>query len=120
MKTKWMMIAAVIAVAGIGIGTMTWRARALGGPTWGMMGNWTPGTTNSYGCHQFRSTTTYEWWYLHLDSEDQELADQLLIEAMMDVDWTSLTATEKNSALADIQSDIQATINALNEEGTNE
>ena len=110
---KLMIAVLVLGFALITFGTLTWRAYAQ--PGWGMMGYWGSNSTATYGCRGWGSSTpTYEWWYVRLSTDDQQLADQLLIEKMALIDWSSLTPSEQRTELEEIQNDIIVAINALN------
>ncbi|MDO9629287.1 MAG: hypothetical protein Q7I99_05240 [Acholeplasmataceae bacterium] len=54
-------------------------------------------------CHRYQNDYTYEWYYLHLSSDNQVLLDLMYLEELAQYDLDTLSTLEKKELVKEIK-----------------
>ncbi|MFU8786036.1 MAG: hypothetical protein ACNA7U_02225 [Candidatus Izemoplasmataceae bacterium] len=54
-------------------------------------------------CHSGNYERSYEWYYLHLNVDDQEILDLMYAERLVLINFDDLSSTEQKEAIKDIK-----------------
>ena len=58
---------------------------------------------SNYGCHGGSNARQYEWYYLHLSQENQDLLDLMFAEELATFNLDDLTTLEQKELIKDIK-----------------
>ena len=57
----------------------------------------------STSCHRYNENYSYEWYYLHLSEDNQDLLDLMYLEEVAQYDLEILTTLEKSELIKEIK-----------------